>query len=129
MTDEKAKKSNWKRILFFVIFGLFSAVFIVSAIYLGDYFLETAETKKSQSTLVDIKEQIQNQLAARPTTPEGTPVTEPGETLPYDPNSPILPEYQAVYALNNDMVGWIKIEGTTIDHPVLYHPEQKDYYL
>ena len=125
----ETRKPNWKRILYFVVFGLFSALFIGSAIYLGDYFLETVETKNTQNELVDIVEQIKNQQAALPTNPDGTVIINPGETLPYDPNSPILPEYQAIYAMNNDTIGWIKIEGTTINHPVLHHPEQKDYYL
>lgn len=127
MTEKR--KPNWKRILYFVIFGVFSALFIGSAIYLGDYFLETVETKNTQNELVNIVEQIKNQQAVLPTNPDGSVNIQPGETLPYDPNSPILPEYQAIYAMNNDTIGWIKIEGTTINHPVLHHPSQKDYYL
>lgn len=31
----------------------------------------------------------------------------------------ILPEYQEWYDRNNDMVGWLKIDGTNVDYPVL----------
>ena len=30
---------------------------------------------------------------------------------------------------NPDCIGWIHIEGTAIDYPVMYHPAEKEYYL
>lgn len=30
---------------------------------------------------------------------------------------------------NPNCVGWIRIEDTHIDYPVMYHPEEKNYYL
>lgn len=33
--------------------------------------------------------------------------------------SGILPEYRELYEQNHDMVGWIKIEGTNVDYPVM----------
>ena len=41
----------------------------------------------------------------------------------------MIPGYADVYALNNDMVGWIKIEGTKIDYPVMQTPNEPNYYL
>lgn len=122
-------KRRIKRIIYFMLFGVFSVFFIVSAIYLGDYLLESVENKNENNELAALVDQIKNQQAALPTNPNGEVLVPPDETLPYDPNSPILPEYQAIYALNNDLVGWIRIEGTTINHPVLHRPEEKDYYL
>ena len=40
-----------------------------------------------------------------------------------------LAQYAALHEENPDMVGWIKIEGTTIDYPVMHTPEEPDYYL
>lgn len=37
--------------------------------------------------------------------------------------------YQALFDSNPDMVGWISIEGTRIDYPVMYTPEAPEYYL
>ena len=34
-----------------------------------------------------------------------------------------------LHAINPDCVGWIRIEDTQIDYPVMYHPEETDYYL
>ena len=33
------------------------------------------------------------------------------------------------YANNPDMVGWIKIDGTNINYPVMQTPNEPDYYL
>ncbi len=44
-----------------------------------------------------------------------------------NPNSDILPQYQKAYDENNDLIGWIHIDNTTVNYPVLYTKE-KDYY-
>lgn len=36
---------------------------------------------------------------------------------------------QELYLKNNDIVGWIRIDGTNIDYPVMQKIEIKDYYL
>ena len=35
----------------------------------------------------------------------------------------------ALHSENPDCIGWIKIEGTAIDYPVMYHPSEENYYL
>lgn len=66
--------------------------------------------------------------------------TEPTETLPEqtDPTNPTVPpniddtvlfEYQALYEINRDMVGWIQIDGTEIDYPVVQTPDDPNFYL
>lgn len=37
--------------------------------------------------------------------------------------------YQAVKEQNSDLVGWVKIEGTKIDYPVLQTPDNPNFYL
>lgn len=41
----------------------------------------------------------------------------------------ILPKYKELHRQNEDMVGWLTIEDTTIDYPVMFTPEQGDVYL
>ena len=42
----------------------------------------------------------------------------------------ILPEYQTLYAENTDFIGWISIEGTNIDYPVMQTEEAEgQFYL
>jgi sortase B len=42
--------------------------------------------------------------------------------------SQILPELREIYGLNHDLVGWIYIEDTNVDYPVVQNPDNK-YYL
>ena len=39
----------------------------------------------------------------------------------------ILPEYEELYKQNSDFYGWIKIDDTVIDYPVMYTPELEDH--
>ncbi len=41
----------------------------------------------------------------------------------------MLPEYQAIYAENQDFIGWLTIDGTAIDYPVMQTPQDNTYYL
>lgn len=39
----------------------------------------------------------------------------------------ILPELREIYALNRDLVGWLKIDGTAIDYPVVQAGDSEFY--
>ena len=41
----------------------------------------------------------------------------------------MLKEYQNLYEQNNDFIGWLYIEGTDINYPVMQTPEDENYYL
>lgn len=41
----------------------------------------------------------------------------------------ILPELQSYYEVNEDMIGWLTIPGMAIDFPVVYLPDDNEYYL
>ena len=41
----------------------------------------------------------------------------------------ILSDYSALYAQNSDLIGWLYIEGTVIDYPVVQTPGDEQYYL
>ena len=51
-------------------------------------------------------------------TPEPTPVV-------YE----VLPEYRELYELNGDLIGWLRIDDTLIDYPVVQTPEDETEYL
>ena len=40
-----------------------------------------------------------------------------------------IPEYQELYLQNNDMVGWIKVEDTKINYPVMQSKDNPNFYL
>lgn len=41
----------------------------------------------------------------------------------------ILPEYEAIYEENNDLYGWIEIEDSEINYPVMYTPSNPNFYV
>ena len=41
----------------------------------------------------------------------------------------ILPRYRALYEKNPDLIGWLRIDGTGIDLPVVQTPGDNEYYL
>ena len=57
------------------------------------------------------------------TTPESA------ETAPAAQTAAVLPQYRALYAENPDLIGWLRIDGTDIDLPVVQTPGDNEYYL
>ena len=41
----------------------------------------------------------------------------------------ILEQYKSIYESNKDLIGWIHIDGTNIDYPVMYTPDEPEFYL
>lgn len=68
---------------------------------------------------------------------EGTTTNEPTEEVdPFardelvDPATlTVLPEYEEFLSQNPDLVGWLTIQGTKVDYPVVQKTEDNDYYL
>ena len=49
--------------------------------------------------------------------------------IPLTEEESILPEYGELFLQNPDMVGWIKVEGTSINYPVMQTPNEPIFYL
>lgn len=109
----------------FVIYGGNEISDIMTARRLQQLAATTAakeeETSKKQNNTY-----LQHQLELSGYDPDQLPVNEPK----VDPSTlTILPEYGELYNLNNEMVGWITIPGTEVNHPVVMRPGDNDYYL
>ena len=53
--------------------------------------------------------------------------TEAGEENSKIPE--ILPKYKELHEINPDLIGWLDIDGTVIDYPVMQTMEDESYYL
>lgn len=40
----------------------------------------------------------------------------------------VLPQYEELAAENPDLIGWLTIDGTSVDYPVMWTPEEPEYY-
>lgn len=123
-----------KKTLYAAMIVVLLAVFGVSAFFVGRYVLEGKQQAERFEELADIKNQ-NTTAATEPKTdaPEAITGAVSDETTPSSAPAAteggILPEYKDLYAMNDDLVGWIKIEGTKIDYPVMQTPGSTDYYL
>lgn len=85
----------------------------------GDYRKE----EKLHEQLKRIHEQVRepDEKTEDPVSPEDTSETEEAVVI----DEGLL----ALHEENPDCIFWIRIADTQIDYPVMYHPEEKDYYL
>ena len=49
--------------------------------------------------------------------------------IPLTEEETVLPEYGELFLQNPDMAGWIKVEGTNINYPVMQTPNEPNFYL
>lgn len=59
-----------------------------------------------------------------PTSPQETP-----EPTPEPSPEPVDNPYRDSFLANSDMAAWLQIPGTAIDYPVMWTPEDEEYYL
>lgn len=129
-----------RKIVLSVLTVIFAAVFLVSAGFLVDYFIKSRKQKSQYDDLSSLVQQVQQEQTKKPvnntgTNNNGSQKEEPDEPQYVDALDiigrpiKILREYAAVYEKNNDMVGWIRIEGTKIDYPVMQSREWVNFYL
>ena len=53
----------------------------------------------------------------------------PRNSMQTDEETGILVPYLSLYERNQDLYGWISIEGTKVNYPVMYTPKDPEYYL
>ena len=123
------EKLDRKKILYIALICLCSLIFLGSAIYMIVYFVDSAQESEKYSDIASIVESIKQEMQNSPdsTDPDYTGATD-GNDIPGS-SSLILPEYQGLYEMNNDLVGWINIPDTRVNYPVCQNLTTKDYYL
>ena len=123
------QKLDRKKILYIALICLCSLIFLASAIYMIVYFVDSAQESEKYSDIASIVESIKQEMQNSPdsTDPDYTGATGGNDTP--GSSSLILPEYQGLYEMNNDLVGWINIPDTRVNYPVCQNLTTKDYYL
>lgn len=120
---------NTKKILFTITVVLLVIAFAVSAFLVGNYIVQSKAEKDRAQQLANMITQGQTTQATekKPETTAAPKETTEGPTEPTELT--IKEEYKEIYETNNDMVGWIQIEGTKINYPVVQTPDNPNYYL
>ena len=128
--------------LWILLILLFVGIFCYSGYRL---ISELHQARSEKSAFSQLASQRQQALAASaqhatmdasgmqsdsPQEPESSdPVAPEVPIEPEEPDDEPLPEYQVFYELNPDFFGWLSIEGTEFDYPVVFTPDRPEYYL
>lgn len=118
-----------KKLVYTLAIVLLLLVFGISAFFVGRYVVESKEQKEKANALSELRDSAKENAtqateATEETEPEGT--FRPAE---YRDENGMLVEYGEIYELNNDLVGWLRIDGTKLDNPVMQTPDRPNYYL
>ena len=120
-----------KKVMFTAVVLLLVAAFGISAFMVGNYLIEGKEQEERYNQLSSIAANAQTETTEGANTDVTAPEETTGETAestaPTEPG--ILPGYKDIYEMNNHVVGWIKMEGTKMDYPVMQTPEDPNFYL
>ena len=95
---------------------------------------------ESQRSMEELRRRVMITPTAVPTKPPAeleavrespTPAPPTPDDATPTPSGPkeILPRFKELYEENNDLAGWLTIEGTVIDYPVMYKEDDNDFYL
>lgn len=123
-----------KNVILNILLVIFVLIFLVSGFFLVRYFLNSRKSQNDFNELANMVSEAQVQTqpqdadepdASQPAAPEMVTVTNPrtGEEME------ILKQYAEIFNLNSDLVGWMRLDGTKINYPVMQTPDEKDYYL
>ena len=98
-----------KNFLYSLFVGLFGITGLTSIAFLLMYAAQSKQQAHLYSDLAAVRKQdTQQEIASQ---------------------SSVQPTSRNLYLENSDMVGWIQIEGTRIDYPVMQTPADPNYYL
>lgn len=96
------------------LMAAFTVLLGVSSYFIIDHYREAEHQEQMYDSLVQLVEDSE---------------TEPAEPIIYSEDKTILPELTELYRQNDDLVGWICVEDTNINYPVMQTVDNPNYYL
>ena len=128
------RKLNKKRVFFLIGAVLFTALFVFSGFMAMRQYKDTKQSAEAFDAVSNLVKPNPTPIPAPVETSDGvsSPDDEKTETSSTPETIPELSSYDKyvdVYNSNNDFIGWIYIDGTKINYPVMQTPQNKDFYL
>ena len=111
------------------------AVFCIALIAVAAILIHMGKARSDFRKLSEMVEENATATAAPvETTPPETqstgPTTETTAPTEPEPTEPVmLAKYAPLYEQNHDLFGWLRIDGTVIDYPVMHTPTDPEKYL
>ena len=125
-------KKREKQILT-LVFILLAGIFLISLSLSISILVSADKQARKFAQLADIiRESTPDSSASR--LPAKIPAQEnPAADIQQEESTPAEPEFlsgcQRLKLLNEDFFGWLSIDGTKIQYPVMHTPEDPEYYL
>lgn len=118
------KNKKTVKILYWSTITVLILIIVACASMIGYMWITDAKDNGEYNELQELRPDI-----TRPSM--NLDATKPSVNEPTTPNidDTVLLEYKSLYEINRDMVGWIQIEGTAIDYPVVQTPDSPNFYL
>lgn len=117
------------------LFIILVAVFCIALIAVAAILIHMGKARSDFRKLSEMVEENATATAAPvETTPPETqstgPTTETTAPTEPEPTEPVmLAKYAPLYEQNHDLFGWLRIDGTVIDYPVMHTPTDPEKYL
>ena len=120
--------SNKKKILL-LIAAVSVIVLVFCAAKLSIYSIRMYNDALTNSKLKDMVGESHVELSTDLET--GRPITVNNDNTYFKdaPSRAVLDKYKTLYNLNSDIVGWVSIDDTRIDYPVMQTVKDEQYYL
>lgn len=121
-------RTSNKRLILLLIIVVSVIILILCAVRLSIYSIDAYKESLENATLKSMIGESSVSLAQDFET--GRYMTTSGKTAsPAGSRKQVLEKYKSLYDLNSDIVGWISIEGTNVDYPVMQTVYDEEYYL
>ena len=108
------------------------AVFLFAAVMLVRDALSSRRERAAYAALAQEMHAAEQAASVSSPTPGGQPAAPAQADAPAQPADPgeraILPQFVSLHERNEDMAGWLTMEAIGVDHPVMYTPEDQNYY-
>lgn len=117
-----------RKILWWIFLITMLSVFAFAGWKLYGFWQEEHFAEQTFDSITELYQKAEETTA--PTTkPEPAPDAEPTEEPVMEETESISEGVLSLHRENPDCIGWIQIEGTNINYPVMHCPDTTDYYL
>jgi len=122
--QEELKKQEKRRKFLILFCGLLG---VSCLLYFGFYAYEDYRTRVAYEEMAALKESVNDTPQYNAPTVEDTPPVIHYTSTEKEPPE-VLEEYKKLYNMNKKLIGWLKIDDTNIDYPVM-QTNNNEYYL
>ena len=107
--------------------ALFAALFLFSSMMLMRQYADGKQSADAFDAVADLIQPVETPQPGQPGTVPGVE----GSTTEEEPDLEMVAfeRYAAIHEQNTDFVGWISIDGTNINYPVMQTIDNPNFYL